>query len=76
METTTKSYTVPYWLSFGPSTGPGATPPLVPGRGEAGWTMARFDTADVALRFMDAHRASAMPCWPRLRVELVRATTP
>lgn len=56
-------YAVPYLLSFGPIDRPGA--PVVPGRGAAGWTMARFGTAAEALAFMDAHRESAMPCWPR-----------
>jgi hypothetical protein len=57
---------VPALLSFDHST-PGK---LVPGRGEAGWTVYEFATVQDAVAFMDLQPASAMPCWPRLRQQL------
>jgi hypothetical protein len=51
--------TVPYRLSFA---GPGR---YKPGRGEAGWTIAAFETSEQAAAFVAAHPEAEMPCWRR-----------
>lgn len=37
-----------------------------PGRGEAGWTVYAFPSADDRARFMREHPESRMPCWARI----------
>jgi hypothetical protein len=63
------SYPLPTLLSFDgsqPDPWSGKAPALKPGRGEAGWTVYRFDTAADRALFMLANPASRMPCWARI----------
>ncbi len=61
---TTKITKVPYNLTY---TGKGPHS-YKPGRGNAGWTMGEFPTAQAAARFVKAHPEAAMPCWQRFSV--------
>lgn len=36
-----------------------------PGRGDAGWTVGRFESVEAAEAFMVAHPEAALPCWKR-----------
>jgi hypothetical protein len=40
----------------------------VPGRGEAGWTVYKFENAREAAWFFQSHQHCAMPCWKRFEV--------
>lgn len=60
---------VPTLLSFGPNKVPGTNwREMIPGRGDAGWTVYQFADAREAARFVEANRASAMPCWQRFEI--------
>ena len=54
------SYELPILLRFDGRGG------LLPGRGEAGWTVYTFDSAAERASYMAAHRESRMPCWARI----------
>ncbi len=38
---------------------------LVPGRGDAGWTVSTFESRAVVLAFMAQYPQAALPCWHR-----------
>jgi len=60
--------TLPTRLSFS-GRYDGRLPILVPGRGEAGWTLYEFANADERAAFMASHPEAAMPCWARISAE-------
>ena len=60
-----KTFALPTRLSFSGRRN-GHLPELVPGRGDAGWTVYQFATADERTAFMARHPEAAMPCWGRI----------
>lgn len=39
------------------------------GRGQAGWTVKTFDTAEERADFMSANSFCSLPCWKRIAVQ-------
>jgi hypothetical protein len=60
MNSATNKFSLPTLLSFDGKGG------FKPGRGEAGWTVYAFGTAEERAAFMAGHAASRMPCWSRI----------
>ncbi len=58
-KTKTTKIEVPFLLSWD------AERRMVPGRGEAGWTVMAFDSLDDAHAWAAKNQASSMPCWRR-----------
>lgn len=76
-------YAVPYRVAYidGAPRDPGSYwGPVAPRgdpktHGDAGWTVAWFDTLDAALDWIRGHRAAEMPCWRR-HSDLINQTDP
>jgi hypothetical protein len=57
---TKKVFSLPYLLSFDGKGGE------IPGRGEAGWSVTYFDSAEARAVWMLHHGPSRMPAWSRI----------